>query len=263
MKESTRQGSVIHSTASRPLVVGQSRDQSQDGQSSLGSPPPSPNFPPNQYPVPSRDDTPPTTPKQAPRKLNNESAVFERQGTELGLHPAIRPAASSHCRNQAAQQERRMALPQLSTTSVPTGNSGVLQTPVMTPAPVGKIFLTFAKQYDGKYVADLRNPIPIQQLRISLSAFFDLYSSHSGVSLAELKCLTFSLHWADYSFIEPISCDATEEHWGVLKDDIRRLYKHTRNTRPDFTDFQIWVDIGDKKIKAELPVVEEMDLSVF
>jgi hypothetical protein len=97
---------------------------------------------------------------------------------------------------------------------------------------------------------DLDNKYPASSYLgfLDLGAFFAFFSQRSGVALAELEYLTFKLIFGDHSQqIEVINKNGGEEEWEKLKGKIRKFFKFVKNGSPRESEFDIWVEIGDKK----------------
>jgi hypothetical protein len=97
----------------------------------------------------------------------------------------------------------------------------------------------------GNY--NLNRSVPASCLRASsLSAFFELFSERSGVSIDSLNCLTFR-----YSFVgkdvEVIQRDSSQDEWERLKNHMRRRLRFSRERDPRRKEFDIWVDAGDTR----------------
>ena len=109
------------------------------------------------------------------------------------------------------------------------------------------MFLTFQKSnrawdLDNKYLASSYLGV------LDLAAFFALFSQRSGVALAELEYLTFTLMFGNHPpQIEVINKNGGEEEWKKLKDKIRKFFKFVKHGSPKESEFDIWVEIGDKE----------------
>jgi len=109
--------------------------------------------------------------------------------------------------------------------------------------PTNQRLVLVLEKADGSYNDD--DPLPHTHLRDSnVNEFFSLVAKISNKALDSLDCLTFTFMFALGN--ERVVHKGDEAEWNKLKKKAQFLFTLYR-TRLDETEFQLVVEIGDKK----------------
>lgn len=119
-----------------------------------------------------------------------------------------------------------------------------------SPAPNRQRLVLVTQGADGRF--DMRGESTLSALHFrnsSVFEFFDLYSAKSKASFESLTCLTFTFLFAQGEDMVVHRGDVAQ--WKRLKDLARLLFKLHSNRKPNTTEFEVTVEIGDKTIRAD------------
>jgi hypothetical protein len=106
-------------------------------------------------------------------------------------------------------------------------------------APEKKIELFFEKPEGA---IDLSNPLSAEKLwTLSLSEFFDSYSSHSGILPSTFDALAFTTAFGHHQRLV-VRRDGSLAAWNKLRNRVRTFLELEKREKPDETEFEIWVE---------------------
>lgn len=188
----------------------------------------------------------------SPTSLAVNSAVWVSKDMLLGARRLKTRSVRSETIVPEHQQPTTSSF--TSTSSKASNSTGTLpsrpQLPNRTPTPQRsnpEISLTL-QNWNGTWDLDNKYPAPSYLGVLDLGAFFAFFSQRSGVALADLDYLTFKLIFGEHpQQIEVINKNSGDEGWKKLKDKIRKFFKFVRNGNRRESDFDVWVEIGNKK----------------
>jgi hypothetical protein len=101
----------------------------------------------------------------------------------------------------------------------------------------------FFEKPDG--TINLNSPLSAEKLwTLSLSEFFDSYSSHSGILPSTFRALAFTTAFGHHQRLA-ISMDASSAAWNKLRNRIRTFLELEKREKPDETEFELWVGRAD------------------
>lgn len=119
-----------------------------------------------------------------------------------------------------------------------------------SPAPNRQRLVLVTQGADRRF--DLGNEGTLSALQFrnsSVFEFFDLYSRKSKASFENLTCLTFTFLFAEGEDMVVHRGDVAQ--WKKLKELARLLFMLHSNRKPNKTEFEVTIEIGDKTIRAE------------
>ena len=194
------------------------------------------------------------------------------QSATVDLETPVTPSLISSIRaDTASSKVQSSPIPSFGSTSSKSFNSVPAITsqthlpgPPTTPRHSNQEISLTLQNSNGTWDLETRYAASSYLRKLDLAAFFAFFSQRSGVPLADLDYLTFKLMFGDLREhlpqIETINKHSGEQEWEKLKSKIGKFFKFVRSWSPRGSEFDIWVEIGDKK---EVLQEENEDLTGF